>query len=430
MTIPDKVLHRQAALLVETVADVRRAVAAGHPADVTLSHLYRQHPEFGSRDRHLLSGTVFSVFRWLGWLTPERAPDEATTCVLAHLLDADALHPAVALLLPQTRLDATALRPLGGLDLKTRASALATLTGTPIPLPTDLIPAWALARIGIPPRRPAVAFRDRLTESLQTAPPTWLRLPVGMGAKALDALRAAGLAAIAHPQLPDAIRVDRGANLWGLPKEISRTLDIQDLASQAVGHVCAPNPRSRWWDVCAGSGGKALHLAMLMKNRGSILATDVRESILAQFERRKREAGLRLVELRRWDGLKEPAPEGAFDGILLDAPCSGLGTWHRNPDARWRTTDERVSELAGIQATLLAACAPRLTPGGALVYATCTLTEAENHGVLDAFLAAHPDFTPSPFPNPLNGVPCDGRLTIFPWEGPCNGMFIARLTRT
>ena len=281
MTIPDKVLHRQAALLVETVTDVRRAVTAGHPADATLSHLYRQHPEFGSRDRHLLSGTVFSVFRWLGWLTPERAPDVATICVLAHLLDSDALHPAIALLLPQTRLDAAALRPMGGLDIKARAAALAALTATPKPSLTDLVPAWALERIGVPPKRPAATFRDRLTESLQTPPPTWLRLPTGMGAKALDALRTAGLSAVAHPQLPDAIRVDRGANLWGLPKEISRTIDIQDLASQAVGHVCAPQPRSRWWDACAGSGGKALHLAMLMKNRGSILATDANPSSLS-----------------------------------------------------------------------------------------------------------------------------------------------------
>ncbi len=428
MTIPDKALRRQADLVVETVAGVRHAVAEGHPADATLSRLYRQHPEFGSRDRRLLSETVFSVFRWAGWLTPERAPDDATACVLASVLDAESFHPALALLLPQTRLGPTLPAPLGGLGLKAKATALAKLTNTAVPAVTDCAPAWALAQVAVPEGR-AASFKERLVTAWQSPPPTWLRLQGGARATVLPALDAAGLAPVTHPRLEDAVRVARGANLWALPRDVARALDIQDLASQVVGHVCAPQARSQWWDVCAGSGGKSLHLATLMRARGSILATDVRESALEQFKRRERDAGLRMIDMRRWDGLKEPAPEGVFDGILLDAPCSGMGTWHRNPDARWRMTDARIAELAGIQAVLLRACAPRLRPGGTLVYATCTLTAAENHGMIDAFLSEHPEFVLSPFANPLDGKPCNGRLTIFPWDGPCNGMFIARLTR-
>jgi 16S rRNA (cytosine967-C5)-methyltransferase len=431
MTIPEKALRTQTALVVETVTHVRQAVANGHPADVTLSHLYRLHPEFGSRDRRLLSETVFAVFRWLGWLTSERAPDDATACLLAGLLDSEELQPALAALTPQTALPEANLHAVGGLALKERAAALETFTGTPRPALTELVPAWTFDHVAPAARGGnAAAFRDRLVTAWQTPPPTWLRLKPGTRDATLAALQTAGLEAVAHARLADAVRVKRGANLWALPRATANTLDIQDLASQAVSVICAPQSRQCWWDVCAGSGGKALHLAALMRSRGTILATDTRASILEQFKRRQQDAGVRMIELRRWDGLKDPAPEGPFDGILLDAPCAGLGTWHRNPDARWRLSEARVRELAGLQASLLRTCAPCLRPGGTLVYATCTLTRLENLDVVDAFLAEHPGFVLSPFPNPLDGKPCDGRLTIHPWDGPCNGMFVARLTRT
>lgn len=430
MTIPDKALRTQTVLVADTVAHVKQAVATGHPADVTLSNLYRKHPEFGSRDRRLLSETVFAVFRWLGWLTPERAPDDATACVLANLLDSEELLPALAALAPQTALDNAILRPLGGLEMKARAVALAEFTKTPRPVLTDLVPAWTFDHVAPSTRNGNVAaFRERLVTAWQTPPPTWLRLKPGTRDATLSALQTAGLEPSAHPRLADAVRVKRGANLWALPRANAHTIDIQDLASQAVGAVCAPQSRQSWWDVCAGSGGKALHLATLMRSRGTILATDTRASILEQFKRRQQDAGVRMIELRRWDGLKEPAPQGPFDGILLDAPCSGLGTWHRNPDARWRITEARLSDLANTQAALLRTCAPSLRPGGTLVYATCTLTRLENQNLIDAFLAEHPDFILDPFANPLDGKPCNGQLTIHPWDGPCNGMFIARLTR-
>jgi 16S rRNA (cytosine967-C5)-methyltransferase len=430
MTIPEKALRTQTALVVETVTHVKKAVAAGHPADVTLSHLYRLHPEFGSRDRRLLSETVFAVFRWLGWLTPARAPDDTTACILASVLDGVELPPALAALLPQTALPASDLHPVGNLELKARAGALATFTHTTPPALTELVPAWTFDHVAPTTRTGnAAAFRERLVTAWQTPPPTWLRLKPGTRDATLAALHAAGLEAVAHPRSADAVRVKRGANLWALPRATAHTLDTQDLSSQAVGSVCAPQSRQNWWDVCAGSGGKALHLAALMRSRGTILATDTRASILEQFKRRQQDAGVRMIELRRWDGLKEPAPEGPFDGILVDAPCSGLGTWHRNPDARWRLTEARLHELARLQAALLRVCAPSLRPGGTLVYATCTLTRLENQDVIDAFLKDHPGFVLSPFANPLDGKPCDGRLTIHPWDGPCNGMFIARLTR-
>jgi 16S rRNA (cytosine967-C5)-methyltransferase len=166
-----------------------------------------------------------------------------------------------------------------------------------------------------------------------------------------------------------------------------------------------------------------------MGGRGHILATDIRPGILESAERRLREAQVAGVTPRLWDGLKDPLPHEVFDGVLVDAPCSGLGTWHRNPDARWRMSAGEVDRLTGVQTELLAKCAQRVRGGGVLVYATCTLTRQENEDVVQRFLAATPGFSPASFSHPLDDTPCQGQAWVYPWQGSCNGMFIARLIR-
>jgi 16S rRNA (cytosine967-C5)-methyltransferase len=163
-----------------------------------------------------------------------------------------------------------------------------------------------------------------------------------------------------------------------------------------------------------------------MAGQGHVLATDVRPGILDEMARRMRNDAA-CIDVRQWDGVTPP--DRTFDGILVDAPCSGLGTWHRNPDARWRMSPEEIERLAALQLRLLQTCSRQVKPGGALVYATCTLTAAENDQVTDFFLADAPDFSPSPFPSPLDGATCPGRLWIYPWQAHCNGMFIARFAR-
>ena len=116
--------------------------------------------------------------------------------------------------------------------------------------------------------------------------------------------------------------------------------------------------------------------------------------------------------------------------MLLDAPCSGIGTWPRNPDARWRTRPQQIMEAAERQARLLDICAARVRPGGCLVYAVCTLTREETELAVRRFLASRADFAVAPFPHPLTGADADGLVWIWPWEGPGNGMFVAKLVRT
>ncbi|MDP4031616.1 MAG: RsmB/NOP family class I SAM-dependent RNA methyltransferase, partial [Pseudorhodobacter sp.] len=188
-----------------------------------------------------------------------------------------------------------------------------------------------------------------------------------------------------------------------------------------------------WWDVCAGAGGKSLHLADLMEQQGTLLATDVRPGSLDALRQRARDRRRNMIVCRIWDGTRDPATGQCFDGVLIDAPCSGIGTWARNPDARWRTLERDIAQRSGqgrIQQQLLLAGADKVQPGGHLVYAVCTLTEAETRGVISRFLGAHADFKLEPTPHPLTGRPTSGEVWIWPWEADSNGMFIARMQRS
>lgn len=414
----ERIGQRQAQVLVTTLEMAIATVQSGQPVDSFLARFYRDHPEYGSRDRRLFSGTIFSCFRWKGWLD-RVAPDTAAACVYAHLLEADEPHPAITQLAAGAALKE--LVPMGSLPPQEKARALGRITGHDLIL-QQLVPAWLVPLLDD-------ADRDALIGAFQTPPTTWLRMPPADRERIVVALNGLGLMASPHPAVPSAIAVTRGINLRALPRAIRDQIDIQDLASQVVGLACAPRAGERWWDACCGSGGKTLHLAALGGPSVRILATDIRPTILEGLTRRLEETGTGAVRAEVWDGTVQPPPPGAFDGILLDTPCSGTGTWHRNPDARWRTSPESLERLSQVQATLIRACATRVKPGGVLVYATCSVLSRENESIVEQFLNANPGFSLDPFPNPLTQTPCPGQLRIRPWEGPCNGMFIARFRR-
>jgi len=160
-----------------------------------------------------------------------------------------------------------------------------------------------------------------------------------------------------------------------------------------------------------------------MHNQGVIWATDRNARRLAVLKRRAARAQLFNYRTATWDGGAKPPTKTHFDGILVDAPCSGIGTWQRNPHARWTTSPDDVRELAATQRALLEHAAGALKPGGRLVYSVCTLTRGETSAVADAFAAAHAELEPLP----VFGV--ESRLTLWPHELDANGMFIAAWKR-
>ncbi len=416
--------------LVSAVEEADRAVAAGQPADAFLARLFRINRNYGSKTRRLISNTVFSYFRWRGWVLDGDAPDYAFSLALAHALDADELDPLIAYWSDQPGRSDCVMAPAGGLALEEKAERLAAMARLDAP-PSyeDLIPKWAVNLLAVPPPTEPDVFRRRVVASFQERPVVWLRFARTKRELGLRALADLGYDVAPHPILSCAGLTRRAISREHAKHNQTAAFEIQDLASQCVGLIADPRAGERWWDVCAGAGGKTLHLADLMDGQGEICATEIRRHMLREVERRARRANVsEMITAISQDGRRHEAGH-VYDGVLLDAPCSGMGTWSRSPDARWRMSREQVADLTSLQRELLATAADHVRPGGVLIYAVCTLTASETLEQVQTLERIHPDFTPDAFEHPLTRETVPGQAWIYPWDGPCGGMFVARWRR-
>lgn len=418
-------VDRQAENVLRVVSEVLQAVESGRPADRTLSRWFKEHRAFGAADRRLCREAVFAYFRWRGWLA--RLPSPALGVAAAYRLEhAQAPPPIVAL--ETDGPDLTGLCPSDTLD------AMAAVLGGVFPdaapfRPDELAPEDVFDHV--PPLVQGPRRGDWLS-AVQSRPPLWLRAEPDANPAGLQQISEAACAPVRrHERIESAYAVEGAVSAATLSRPECAGLFIQDVSSQAVGEICDPRPGTTWWDACAGAGGKALHLAARMRCEGRIDATDKRSGALTAFRKRLRGKYAQIIRVRNTDALQVAVNNGRYDGVLVDAPCSGIGTWSRNPDARWRFEAGRIGQSVQRQERLLAAAAQAVKPGGRLVYAVCTLSVEETDGVCDAFGAAQGAFTPEPFEHPMTGEPCKtARAWIFPWDGPCNGMFMARWTRS
>jgi len=357
--MPDQAVLNQAAL-------VLAAVAAGQRADLAL-HAYLAGRRRGSwRERREIAGAVFAYYRWMPWL-------DRNVPAQRQLAQALALRERFA---------------QDGDSVKAETLA------------ARAVPAWLRGEMDLPPE---------FLRQLQRDPALWLRARPGARAALATSLGDCE----ASDRAPDALRYRGDHDLFQTADFREGAFEIQDLASQLVGLACAPRPGETWWDACAGEGGKMLHLADLMGNKGVVWATDRSAARLETLRRRAARAKLFNFRVAAWDGGARVPVKARFDGILVDAPCSGVGTWQRNPHARWTTTEQDVRELAAVQSALLENVSRSLKPGGRLVYAVCTLTRSETAAVVGAFTAAHPELEPV------------SQELLWPQDLQANGMFIA-----
>jgi len=236
----------------------------------------------------------------------------------------------------------------------------------------------------------------------------------------------------ALPHAPAGLRLPAGTNVEQLAAWRDGAIEVQDEGSQIVSLATKLCPGMAVVDLCAGAGGKSLALAAALNNRGEVLACDIDRARLSRLVPRATRAGATIIQTRLLDPGHEAAALADWrdraDVVLVDAPCSGSGTWRRNPEARWRLTPERLERLVTTQRMLLDVAAELVQPGGALVHVVCSLLDAEGAGQADAFLSRHPGWIAEPLALPAGQARGVGyRLT--PAHDGTDGFFVARLIR-
>jgi 16S rRNA (cytosine967-C5)-methyltransferase len=244
----------------------------------------------------------------------------------------------------------------------------------------------------------------------------------------------AGLSAAPARFAPHGIVVEPGGDPARLPGFSEGLFSMQGEASQLVTLLLGARRGQRVWDACAAPGGKSTYLGELLHDDGTVLATDTSTSGVQDIRAGARRLGITCIQARHADAARNPHPHGGvgFDAILVDAPCSGLGTLRQHPEIRWRRRPKEIAALAKRQSRLLDAVLPRLAPGGALVYATCTIARAENEQVVAEFLERHRRLRiadPRPFlPQAAHPfVDAEGMFRTFPHRGGLDGFFAVRL---
>ena len=385
-----------------------RALRFEAPADAVLRAFFRAHPALGRRDRGAIAEAVFDVLR--------------NRRLYAHLAQG-ASGPIEERLLALSR-----RRSDGQLEVP------------PLPFAVRYsLPDWladALVACHGPERAESLA-----AAMLESAP---LDLRVNTlksdAAAVLASLASAGIAARALPQVPNALRVAGKPALERSEAFESGWCEVQDAGSQLLAMLVAPRRGQTVVDLCAGAGGKTLALAAAMRSTGQVYACDVSAPRLLRMRRRLERCGATNVQpmaLAGEDDARLQRLHGRADAVLVDAPCTGTGTLRRNPDLKWRTGPADVARLVVAQRAILAAAVPLLRPGGALVYATCSLLAQENDEQVDWFEAQHPQWLRRPAAQVLHAQgarldpqsTADGLLRLMPDRDDCDGFFAVRWER-
>ncbi|MEH2330807.1 16S rRNA (cytosine(967)-C(5))-methyltransferase [Nostoc sp.] len=277
---------------------------------------------------------------------------------------------------------------------------------------------------------------EQLCEWMNQSPTIDLRInPVRTSIEEVEAaLQSAGVLVRRIPHLPQALRfIGNTGSIQKLPGFKEGWWTVQDSSAQLVGHLLNPQPGEVVIDACAAPGGKTTHIAELMADKGKIWACDRTPSRLRKLQENSQRLNLQSIQIYTGDSRHFKQFQNTADRVLLDAPCSGLGTMHRHADARWRQTPESVRELSLLQRELLTHTSTFVKPGGVLVYATCTLHPAENEEVISAFLAESPDWqieSPSgvELPDSTDSTP-QGWFKLWPHRQDMDGFFMVRLRK-
>ena len=347
-----------------------------HPADQVLDLYYKEHRNMGGRDRRECAEIVYGALRH------KRR--------LAHWIDAAGLPHADAQALAGAWLlhggGWTGAELIGAgfaYDSAALGAAIAAAPAESLPFAVrwslpDALATRIQAQYGVDAAALAAALLEQAPVDLRANTLRTTRDALA------EKLRAVDIECAPTPQAHAGLRLTKRAALSGLPEFKRGMFELQDEGSQLIGEMVAPLAGERVLDLCAGAGGKSLHLAALMGDRGTIWACDVDPRRLGRANLRITRSGATCIASRELSGLDDAwlaEQRGTFDAVLVDAPCSGSGTLRRNPDLKWRTLD--LVALGALQRKLLAAALALTKPGGRVVYATCSLLREENEAIVE-----------------------------------------------
>jgi len=369
------------ALLAHAVAAAAEILRLGGPADEILSRYFRSHRALGQSERAFVAEVVFAVLR------RKRSLEAAASSSEPRLLIAAAL----------VRTLGFSGRALSGLFDDGLIERLRRARSEDLPPAVRAeLPDWLWLRLA---RAHGGEEAARIAQALANPAPLDLRVNLARSGReeVLARLEADGLQARATPYSPAGIRLAGKPAINRHPLFKEGLVEVQDEGSQLIAWLLGPRRGEMIADYCAGAGGKTLAVAALMRGTGRIYALDTSPKRLASLAPRAARAGItnvHAVVLAAGQDARVKRLAGKLDRVLVDAPCSGLGTLRRNPELKWRYGPEAVRELVDKQRRILAAASRLLKPGGRLVYATCSLLEEENEAVVEAFGAAQPEFQP------------------------------------
>ncbi len=426
---------RYAAQLQATIDLLDEIAETKYPADRIMSGYFKQRRYIGSKDKAAISENLYTILRnrmRFEYILNSRDLGVHSRMLVALLLkmqDGDLYNTFDGDKYSPKRLRPGQLERFADLDLNVIDSA---------PLNVKLnVPEWIAPKL-------EMALGDRFEEEMMASnqsATTDIRVnTLKSSIPAVDqALADVGYIAHKTELSPWAIRFEKRVALFGLPAFKQGWFEIQDEGSQLLALLTGVKAGDKVVDFCAGAGGKTLAMAAMMQNKGTIYACDVHTKRLEQLGKRTKRAGVHNVrthilssENDKW--VKKHAEYA--DIVLLDAPCTGTGTWRRSPDSRWNLHQENLDDLVKLQRSILESAKRLVKPGGRLLYATCSLLEEENEQQVSMFMQANPDFSadnfdmPSPIATHLEQFSHNGHeFRTYPEMTGCDGFYLASLRR-
>jgi 16S rRNA (cytosine967-C5)-methyltransferase len=394
-------LHR--VLIIGLRQALAEAIFEDKYADKVIEKVLKANPKWGSKDRAFVAESFYDIIRWKRKLTffmgEELRPNNVYNLILTYLLSKDFELPPFDEFkgISYQKIQENLKKPIDNPAIK------------------HSVPDWLYETL--------LKNYGKDTELILSAlnEPAKVYLRVNTLKTTLDALVKSlaleGIQTDEVPGFPNALVLQERKNVFRTQAFQDGFFEVQDLSSQLVAAALQVQAGMRVFDVCAGAGGKTLHLASMMNNKGQIIALDVHDWKLLELKRRARRAGAHNIETRAIEPKTIKRLKDSADALLIDAPCTGLGVLKRNPDTKWKLNPEFVERMRASQAEILQQYSKILRKGGRMVYATCSILPEENELQIAHFLKSNPEFS------------LEKQETLLPHLSGNDGFFIAALIR-